>query len=107
MSAQPIQVTTAIDSEERAQALTKTIVEERLAACGQIEGPVQSTYVWKDKLEQSVEYRCVFKTDMRLWNDIARRITELHNYDVPEIVASEYVCVSDSYSHWMQDQLER
>ena len=39
-----LQVLTAVDSEERAQRIADQVVQQRLAACAQVIGPVTSTY---------------------------------------------------------------
>lgn len=102
---QPILVATTTDSSSVAEKLTRQLVEERLVACGQIEGPIQAIYRWQGKLEQASEYRCVFKTDRRLWSKLVHRIQELHNYDVPEIIGTDLTDITNSYSEWMQAQL--
>ncbi len=44
---QYIEVGTTAGSEEEAREIARKLVEKRLAACVQIEGPVTSTYWWE------------------------------------------------------------
>jgi periplasmic divalent cation tolerance protein len=44
--AEYLQVVTTAGSESEAQRIAETLVEQRLAACVQVVGPVASTYRW-------------------------------------------------------------
>ena len=57
-----IQVTTTCDDEQKAEALARALVEQRLAACVQIDGPIKSVYRWNGKVEVEREWRCTIKT---------------------------------------------
>ena len=50
------QVTTTLPDREVAQNLARRLVEERLAACAQVEGPVASVYRWKGAVESATEW---------------------------------------------------
>src|SRR5215468_4324937 len=56
-----LQVQTTTDSRAEAMELAKAAVEARLAACGQVAGPVASTYWWNDELERAEEWFVFFK----------------------------------------------
>jgi periplasmic divalent cation tolerance protein len=49
------QVVTTTDSAEAADALARGAVEARLAACGQVVGPITSTYRWQGAVETARE----------------------------------------------------
>ena len=65
MANQFLQVTTTIGTEEEARDLVLGAVEARLAACGQVVGPIHSTYWWKDGIETAGEWMCLLKTTGR------------------------------------------
>ena len=48
---------------EEAERIGRTVVEERLAACVNILGPVRSIYRWKGAIETADEAAAIFKTD--------------------------------------------
>ena len=96
-----IQVTTAIDSEEGAQRIARTLVERRLAACVHVAGPVTSTYRWQGNMEVAKEWTCAAKTRKELYEDVEKAIREAHPYDEPEIVALPIVNGSRSYLDWI------
>ncbi|MFL6725592.1 MAG: divalent-cation tolerance protein CutA [Sphingomicrobium sp.] len=70
------------DAEE-AERIGRTIVEERLAACVNILGPIQSIYRWEGKVESAEEVAAIFKTTDVSADALIARIVSLHSYDVP------------------------
>lgn len=96
-----IQITTAIDSEEGAQKIAQTLVEQRLAACVHVAEPITSTYWWQGKLEVAKEWTCAAKTRLELYDAVEKAIREAHPYDEPEIVALAIVNGSRSYLEWI------
>ena len=84
--------------------LARALVDERLAACVNRLGPVQSVYRWEGKIEQSEEQLLIIKTQRRLFAALERRVRELHSYSVPEIVALPIIDGSQDYLRWLGDQ---
>jgi periplasmic divalent cation tolerance protein len=99
-----VQVTTTTDSRQEAATLAKSAVEERLAACAQLVGPIASTYWWEGEIESAEEWMVLFKTTADSFEDLAALITELHSYDTPEIIATPVVAGSADYLRWVSDQ---
>ncbi len=102
----PIQVVTTAEKREDLQRIAVVLVEQGLAACAQIDGPVSSIYRWQEKLEITEEWRCTFKTDSRVFPTVVARIRELHPYDTPEILATAIDDGSTDYLEWMDEQLD-
>lgn len=100
------QVVTTIDSPEAAERIARTLVDQRLAACVQIEGPCLSIYRWKGELESTREWRCAIKTSESLFPTVCQVIQQQHSYEVPEIMAMPIVGVSDDYLDWLLAQLD-
>jgi len=84
--------------------LARALVDERLAACVNRLGPVQSVYRWEGKIEQSEEQLLIIKTQRRLFAALEKRVRELHSYSVPEIVALPIIEGSQDYLRWLGDQ---
>lgn len=101
-----IQVTTAINSEAGAQKIAQTLVQQRLAACVHVAGPISSTYWWRGKMETDMEWTCVAKTRQALYNEVEKAIRAVHPYDEPEIVALPIVNGSRSYLAWIAAETE-
>ena len=83
-----VQVYTTTETREDAGKIAKDIVAKRLAACAQIQGPVESIFWWEGSLNTAEEWVLVMKTRKDLLKDLELRIQELHPYEVPEIIAS-------------------
>jgi periplasmic divalent cation tolerance protein len=96
-----IQVMTAIGSKEDAQKVANAIVEQRLAACVQIIGPITSTYWWQGAIETAEEWVCLIKTRQDLYERVEQAIRENHPYDEPEILALPVLAGSKSYLQWI------
>ena len=52
---QAILVSTTCDKKEVAGTIVKGVLENRLAACAQVLGPVESSYWWKDSISVEKE----------------------------------------------------
>jgi periplasmic divalent cation tolerance protein len=87
-----------------ADRLAQGLVEERLAACVNRIGPIQSVYRWEGKLEQSEEHLLIIKTEKDLFSALEKRVRELHTYSVPEIVALPIIDGSQDYLRWLGAQ---
>jgi periplasmic divalent cation tolerance protein len=88
----------ALDVAER---LVGAVVEERLAACGNIVGGVTSIYRWEGEVQREAEVLIIFKTAAARADALARRIRELHPYDVPEILALPVERGLEPYVSWV------
>lgn len=97
-------VITTLPDRERAVALGESLVRERLAACAQVLGPLDSIYRWKGVVEQATEWRLELKTAASRLSALERRLHELHPYELPECLALAIVQGSDAYLRWLDDE---
>lgn len=97
------QVTTTLPDRAAAERMASRLVEDRLAACVQVLGPVSSTYRWQDRVEHAEEWYCHIKTTLALLPAVQARIRELHPYQQPEIVAVPIVGGDPGYMKWIED----
>lgn len=93
-------ITTFPDAEVAAQAI-RTLVEEKLAACGSIIPGVRSLYAWEGKIEDSAEVMVVFKTASAAYAKLEKRLLKLHPYETPEVVALEVGATNRAYAEWV------
>jgi periplasmic divalent cation tolerance protein len=103
-SGEYLQVQTTTDSRAEAMELARAAVEARLAACGQVAGPVASTYWWNDELERAEEWFVFFKLPADRYEALAEFLAERHSYDEPEIVATQFVAGSPSFLDWITEE---
>jgi periplasmic divalent cation tolerance protein len=96
-----VQVITTVGSRGEAERIAAQLVDERLAACVQIVGPVSSTFRWREEIEMSEEWLCLAKTTRDCFPAVERQIRALHSYELPEIIALPIVAGSSDYLAWI------
>ena len=101
-----VQIVTTAETKEDATGIAKEMVRQRLAACAQVVGPIQSTYWWKEKIESSEEWLCLMKSRKDLFPEIERAIKDIHTYEVPEIIAIPIQTGHQPYLKWMEGELK-
>jgi len=94
-------VTTTVDSEDAAGQLSREAVEQRLAACGQVVGPITSTYWWEGQIETAREWTAVFKTTAEASKALVEHLRKIHPYDVPEILVTPVTAGNPAYLGWV------
>jgi len=86
-----------------AERIGRLMVEERLAACVNILGPITSIYRWRGKVERADEIAAIFKTHHWQSDALITRIAALHSYDVPCIVTWPIDKVLREYADWVEE----
>ena len=100
-----IMITTTGDDKNELELIAKFLIEEKLAACCQIVGPLTSVYRWKSGIEESQEWMCVIKTEDSLYDAVEIAIRQQHHYDEPEVIATQIVRGSAGYLKWLSDNV--
>ncbi len=93
-------VVTAEDADWLA-GFTRTLVEERLAACGHTIAGVRSIYRWDGAVQDEPEARVALHTRRSLVPEIVERTAELHPYDVPCVIALPIADGNPDYLRWI------
>lgn len=91
--------------KDKAEALkiSKTLLKERLAACINL-FPVESVYLWKNKIKDEKEYAILIKTS-KSFRKIKNRIKQLHSYKIPciEKLSADF---NRDYKKWVIETLK-
>jgi periplasmic divalent cation tolerance protein len=106
MSDELIAFVTASGADEAAR-IAESIVGERLAACVNIIGGVQSVYRWEGKVTRDAEILLIIKTTRERYDELERRVRELHSYTTPEVIAYEIERGSEDYLRWLRQSTEK
>ena len=101
-----IQVATTVATEKEARAIAGLLVEQRLAACVQVIGPMTSHYRWQGKIEAAGEYLCLAKSRVALYPEIEAAIKAIHPYEVAEIIATPIIAGSNAYLAWLTAEVK-
>ena len=99
-----ILILTTMPDDDRAEALARTLVDERLAACVNVHGPMMSTYRWKGAVERDAERQVVIKTARDRRAAVEARLRELHPYELPEFVVLDGKA-SAAYGAWVSESV--
>lgn len=92
---------TTVPDGRVARRMAQKVVEERLAACVNIVGPIKSVFRWKDGVEQIAEHLLVMKTTVDCTPALGERIEELHPYETPEFLSLPAVGGVRDYLEWI------
>lgn len=93
-------VLTTLGADADADALARTLVDERLAACVNVLAPMTSTYRWQGTVERDAERQIVMKTAPERLAALEQRLRELHPYELPEFVVLD-ATASAAYAAWV------
>ena len=88
-----------------AQAIGRTIVAERLAACANILPGMQSVYWWQGQLEEARETVVILKTVGSAAERVIARVRALHSYDVPCAIALPITAGNPAYLDWIRAEV--
>ena len=88
-----------------AERIGRLVVEERLAACVNVLGPIRSIYRWKGTVDSAEEIGAIFKTTVAQADSLITRIAGLHSYEVPCIATWPIDKILYSYAEWVDDNV--
>ena len=98
-------ITTAADRES-AKKIARMLVEKQLAACVQML-PIESIYLWQEKICEENETALFIKSKTALFDEIKEAIKENHSYEVPEIIQMPVTDGLPEYLKWIDDCTRR
>lgn len=98
-------VLTTVASEKQGKAIAEVLLTEKLAACINI-FPIESLYIWQDKINQDREWQLIIKTRLKLLPEITAKIQSIHDYEVPEIIALPIINGENSYLQWLANSVK-
>jgi periplasmic divalent cation tolerance protein len=91
---------------QRADELARALVDERLAACVNVHGPMHSTYRWQGRIEREVEHQVFIKTTATRLSELEVRLRQLHPYELPEFIVLKPETASAAYAAWVRGETQ-
>jgi len=98
-------VLTTTATKREAQKIVQYLLQQRLIACANILGPVESRFWWKEKIDKAKEFLVFMKSDERLFPKLSQTTKQLHSYEVPEILALTIAAGWFPYMEWLNSCL--
>lgn len=93
-------VLTTLATREEALALGRAMVEERLAACAQVEA-ITSVYRWQGAVQQDGEWRLLLKTTAARYPALEAALRARHPYELPALVALPVAAAAAPFAAWV------
>lgn len=91
---------TTVATAAEAEALATAIIDRRLAACVQIDGPIVSYYRWNGQTERAEEFRLSIKCTINQLEELQREVLQRHPYETPEWMVVRADHVGEKYLSW-------
>ena len=98
-------VFTTVDTEAAARSLARLLIEQRLAACVQVE-PIRSTYRWKGTVQEAPELRLMAKTTAKRVDAVRAAWKAAHPYEVPAIWTTPAQALEPDYAAWLEAEVQ-
>ena len=89
-----------------AESIVTTVVEARLAACGNIVPGLVSIYRWEGVVQKDAEVLILLKTTVGAAAALTERVVALHPYDVPEVLVLPVSAGSEPYLAWIRASVD-
>jgi periplasmic divalent cation tolerance protein len=96
-------ILTTVPVGDAGETLARTLIDERLAACVNLQAPMTSFYRWKGVVERDVERLVIIKTTREQIVPLRERLGQLHPYELPEFVVIEVADGSPGYLDWVRE----
>jgi periplasmic divalent cation tolerance protein len=88
-------------SKSEALSIARTLVAEKLVACSNVIGGVESFYWWDDMLEEAEEIIVIAKTTEERLEAVTQRVKELHSAACPCVVAVPVAGGNREFLEWV------
>lgn len=99
-------VLVTVPDADKAAEMARALVDESLVACVNIVPGVRSIYRFEGRTCDDAEVLCVMKTRRDLYPALRDRVTALHPYRVPEIVAIDMDDAAAPYLAWLMESTQ-
>jgi periplasmic divalent cation tolerance protein len=97
-------VTTTVATAEDGRRLAQALIEQRLAACVQLDLGITSLYRWEGRACEDAEVRLVIKTLPQHEPALQAWLLEQHPYQLPQYLAVR-ASASAAYAQWVRAQV--
>ena len=102
-----ITIFTTCGSEETALTIASAVVDQGFAACVNIFPSIKSYYYYKGGTHLDEEVMLIIKTTTEQFDQVCQVITELHTYEIPEILMFPVAAGSQPFLEWIRQAVAR
>lgn len=90
---------------DKAEAIASALVERQVAACVSVLPGAVSTYRWQGAVQREAEHLLLIKVPESGLERCVALLTEVHPYEVPEILALPVAHANASYAQWAREMV--
>src|SRR5690349_12387335 len=95
---------TTFASNAAAVGVVKSLLDQRLIACGTLVPGGRSIYRWQEKVQEDAETVVLFKTARSCVDRLKTALVEIHPYTTPELLVFDAVDGLPAYLAWVIEQ---
>ncbi|MDD3987810.1 MAG: divalent-cation tolerance protein CutA [Candidatus Omnitrophica bacterium] len=95
---------TAPDKKD-ARKIANALIKNKLAACVNIVGKVESLFWWQGKVDKVNEVLLIIKSKKSLVPMLVKLVKSMHSYKVPEIISLSITSGFKPYLNWIDESL--
>lgn len=99
-----VEVVITAESAEWLAEFTRSLVEDRLVACGHNIAPIRAIYRWEGKVYDDTQARAGLHTRASLVPEIVARANRDHADDVPCVIALPINAGHPGYLRWIYSE---
>jgi periplasmic divalent cation tolerance protein len=105
ISSDAIVVLITAANRDEAVRIAEMLVDARLAGCVQVLPEIESIYRWQGEVARETEILLLVKTTRDKFDHLANRVTAIHSYETPEIIALPVTSAAEPYRKWLLGSL--
>lgn len=100
-------VITTCGSEETALTIASGVVDQGFAACVNILPSIKSYYYYQGGTHLDEEVMLIIKTTQDQFEHVSELISELHTYEIPEILMFPVGAGAPPFMEWLKQSVAR
>lgn len=85
-----------------AEAVARSLLEERLIACANLIEGMTSLFLWRGAIDTASECGALFKTDASRIDELVARLVVLHPYETPAVLGWPCPVTSTDTREWIR-----
>lgn len=93
-------------SKDEAISVSRTLLEEKLIACANVDDSVTALFPWEGMLHEEREVAVLAKTSRQKRDAVIKRIRELHSYQIPSIVSWKSEAADPAFVTWVYEAVK-
>ncbi|MGQ9731299.1 MAG: divalent-cation tolerance protein CutA [Candidatus Zipacnadales bacterium] len=90
---------------EEAKRIARQLLERRLIACANLLPRATSLFWWQDQIDEVEEVVMVMKTRRELFDEVVSVVSEVHSYQICEVIALPILKGNIAYLNWIDESV--